>query len=263
MSPLIDDIQEELRREDFFNTLKKRLPWIIGAVAAVLMATAGYTFVQWRAEKNLVLYENLYEQALEKIEQKDDVGAEKLLQDVAKQCPGLEFLALMTLADMHKTNLIDMTEPPADSLSEKTEPRPSGDADPQTFLDARKKLASLDYRLLSRFSDAELSQFLSLCRLMLDAKQPWSYFGPSQLIRYHHGSKTDTVPVPLSAQDVTNSLNVFHANPMWVPLSKAISTIEYSKGSAEQSTSLKEWIQHSNTPMPLMTLMGLAQDFHR
>ncbi len=263
MSPLIDDIQEELRREDFFNTLKKRLPWMIGAVAAILMAAAGYTFVQWRAEKNLVVYEGVYEQALEKIAEKDELGAEKLLQDVAKQCPGLEFLAVMTLADMHKTKLIEMTETPADSLSEKAESRQSSNADPQTLLDARKKLASLDFRLLSQFSDAELCQFLSLCRLMLDAKQSWSYFGPSQLIRYHEAFQKNAVPVPLSDLDVTNSLKAFHTNPLWAPLSKAISTLEFSKGSAEQSTSLKEWLQHSNSLMPLMTLMGLAQDFHR
>ncbi len=263
MSPLIDDIQEELRREDFFNTLKKKLPWIIGAVTATLMAAAGYTLMQWRAEKNLVLYEKVYEQALEKIAQKDGLGAEKLLQEVAQQCPGLEFLALMTLADMHKAMLIQMTSHQTDSSSEKRESGRSGNADPQNVLDARKKLASWDYRLLSQFSDPQLGQFLSLCRLMLDTQQPWSYFGPSPLIRYHDASKKDTVPVSLSAQDVTNSLNVFNTNPLWSGLSMAISVLEFPKGSPQQTTALKEWIQRSKIRIPLITLMGLAKDLHR
>lgn len=262
MSPLIDDIQEELRREDFFNTLKKRLPWIIGAVAAILMGAAGYTLMQSRAEKNLVLYESVYEQALEKIAQKDGAAAEKLLQEVAEQCPGLEFLALMTLADMRKTMLIEMTAPQMDPSSEKTVER-SGHADPQKVLDARKNLASLDCDILSRFSDSELGQFLSLCRLMLDTQQPWSYFGPSPLIRYHDASKKDTVPVPLSAQDVTNSLNVFNTTPLWSELSMAVSALQCPKDSPEQHTALKEWGQRSKTRIPLMTLMGLTKDLHR
>ncbi len=262
MSPLIDDIQEELRREDFFNTLKKRLPWIIGAVAAILMGAAGYTLVQWRAEKNLVLYESIYEQALEKIEQKDALAAIKLLEDVAGQCPGLEFLALMTLGNMHKTMLLQMTGPQTDSSSEKAAER-SGNTDPQKVLDARKELALLDYRILSQFSDTELSQFLSLCRLMLDVQQPWSYFGPSPLIRYHDSSKKDTVPVPLSAQDITNILNVFNTIPLWSDLSMAVSALECPKDSPEQHTALKEWIQRSKIRIPLITLMGLTKDLHR
>jgi len=262
VSPLIDDIQEELRREDFFNTLKKRLPWFIGAVAAILMGAAGYTLMQSRAEKNLVLYESIYEQAMEKIEQKDAPAAIKLLQDVAGQCPGLEFLALMTLANIKKTMLIEMTAPQTDSSGEKVA-EPSGGADPQKVLDARKNLAETDWRILSRFSDSELLQFLSLCRLMLDVQQPWSYFGPSPLIRYHDSSKKDTVPVPLSAQDITNTLNVFNTIPLWSDLSMAVSALEYPKDSPEQHTVLKEWTQRSKIRIPLMTLLGLTKDLHR
>ncbi len=261
MSPLIDDIQEELRREDFFNTLKKRLPWIIGAVAAVLMGAAGYTFVQWRTEQNLVLYENVYEQALEKMAQKDGAAAEKLLQKVAEHCPGLKFLALMTLADMHKTMLIQMTDP-HDPSSEKTATG-SGTADPQKILQVRQNLASRDCDILNAFSDSELGQFLSLCRFMLDTQRPWPYFGLSPLIRYHDVSKKDTAPVPLSGQDVTNILNVLNAMPAWSDLSMAVSVLEYPKDSPEQHTALKEWIQRSKMRIPLVTLMGLAQDLHR
>jgi len=261
VSPLIDDIQEELRREDFFNTLKKRLPWIIGAIAVVLVGAAGYTLMQWRAEKNLVLYESVYEQALEKMAQRDDLGAEKLLQEVVEHCPGLEFLALMTLADMHKTKLIQTTSP-QDQSSEKTGNGSDMD-EPRKILDVRKNLASLDCEILSRFSDSELGQFLSLCRFMLDAQQPWSYFGPSPLIRYHDASKKDITPVPLSPQDVTNSLNVLNTIPVWSDLGMAVRVLEHSKDSPEQRTALKEWIQHSKTRIPLMTLMGLAVDLHR
>lgn len=256
MSPLIDDIQEELRREDFFNALKKQFPWIVGMVVLILMAAAGYTWMQWHKEKTLVHYEAVCDKALQKIAEKDDAGAEKLLQEVAEKCPGLEFYALMTLANLHKTHLIQMTEGPVKTGSQHA-------PDPQQTLETRKKLAVCDYQLFSIFPDSQFRHFLSLCRFMLDAQQAWSYFGPSPLGNYQEEKTGSMVPVPLSDQDVSNSLNLYSDIPAWSALSMAVKVISFPKDSPEQHKALKEWIRISKSRLPLLVAMGLAEDLHR
>ena len=253
----IDDIQEELRREDFFNHLKKGLPWIVGFILLILMTAAGYTLIQWQKEKTLIQYEAVYQEALEKIENKDPSRATKLLKQVAKQCSGLRFAAQMTWANIHQKNLVAMVE----NQSKKTESHPHDSFDPTVALEERKALASCDNQVLSVFSDPEFFQFLSLCRFMLDAQQSWSYFGPSPVAHHPNQWQDSSVPVPLSQEDVSNTLNLYTDAPAWSALGMAIKIVALPKGE-QQNKALKEWCKSFQSVIPLLTLMGLVEDFH-
>jgi hypothetical protein len=118
VAPLIDDIQEELRREDLVARFKKGLPWIFAAAVAILLAAAGYTAVKAMQEKNMVHYEALYDEVTEVIRKgvrKEDQGwVKNTLETVSKECSGLRFLALMTLADMEKSRIAHCAQAPVD-----------------------------------------------------------------------------------------------------------------------------------------------------
>lgn len=89
---MIDEIQDELRREDWLLKLKKSIPWIALLFVCVLMGTGGWIWYQARQERLLVQDEVVYQKALDLIQEKRYQEARDLLVRLEKS--PLHFLAL-------------------------------------------------------------------------------------------------------------------------------------------------------------------------
>jgi hypothetical protein len=242
MSLLIDDIQEELRREDLMQRFKKAFPWIVGLVVLILLFAASDTWVKGRREKQMVHYEFLYESAIECINNKDTVQAKTILADIAKNCKGMRFLALMTLADMEKNALLQGL-----SGNQAT---------------SRSDLIHVDAQLISWFADRQFHQFLSLCRLFLDAQYGQGYFGPLPLgVPKSLDKVMEKLKTAPSAIELDNAMAMYRSAPEWAPLSTAIDIMKLPKGPAQQEA-MRRWIElfqgllGPNGTIPLYALMG-------
>jgi hypothetical protein len=248
VSLIIDDIQEELRREDLMQRFKKAFPWIVSLFILILLCAAGYSWFKGRREQELVRYEHEYESALNSLSKKDVAGAKKTLEHIAKECKGLRFLALMTLADIKKNDLLL--------------------GNPRDHAIARSDLIHIDAQLCSFFPERQFHQFLSLCRLLLDAHCGIESAGPMPMA-VPKGfeailAKFKTKP---SVMELDNAMSMYRATPEWAPLSMAVDIMKLSKGPAQQQA-MQRWIGlfekllGSRGTLPLYALMGSVVDVH-
>ncbi len=105
MAKVIDDISEEIRREDLFNKAKKALPFVGGLCILILIGSAFYAWRNHAYEKQLARDEKIYQQALVHIETKEFDKAQSLLDSLTTS-PGLHFLARMQKARIEKTDFL-------------------------------------------------------------------------------------------------------------------------------------------------------------
>ena len=239
MPLLIDDIQEELRREDLHNRFKKALPWLGGLVVLILIVTAGYSMHQSSHEKKLMQYEDLYGLAIQNMGKKDWENAKTQLEMVAKDCAGLRFLALSTLSKMHQ-----------DGLLQKAGSLPTAQ---------RSQLLRHDSEILTHYPNMEFQQFLAINRLFLDAQLKKGYFGPAPVgMMAAHTSQEAT---PLSKDDLSNAFAVYQSSTVWNAVAIAIPIMSMTRG-IDQESAMQQWVQAFRMrfgtayTLPLYSLMG-------
>ena len=105
MVKMVDDISEELRREDFFNKVKKALPFAGSLCVLVLIGSAFYAWRTHAQEKQLERDEQTYQQALLHIEKSEFDRAQSLL-DALRSSRGMQFLARMEKAKIEKRDFV-------------------------------------------------------------------------------------------------------------------------------------------------------------
>ena len=240
MPLLIDDIQEELRREDLQNRFKKALPWLGGLIVLILVLTAGYSMQKSRHQKHLIRYEALYAEAVENMGKKNWGNAKNQLETIAKNCTGLRFLALSTLSKMQQ-----------DGLLKKAGSMPAAQ---------RSDLLNHDAEILGNYANLEFRQFLGLNRLFLDAQLKKGYFGPSPLGMVSPHSTSE--PQPLSKDDLSNMFALYQGSTVWSTVAMAIPIMSMSRG-IEQASAMQKWVQAfgmrfgPSYTIPLYSVMGL------
>jgi hypothetical protein len=105
MVKIVDEISQELKREDFFNKVRQALPFIGGACILVLLGSAFYAWRAHAKEKQLERDERTYEQALVHIEKNEFDQAQPLL-DTLCSSRGMGVLARMDKARIEKKDFL-------------------------------------------------------------------------------------------------------------------------------------------------------------
>ena len=114
-----DEIQEEIEQENFFEKVRKWIPFFFGFAVLALLITGGYLWYDYAQRKRLHEYERLYHTALGALAKKDfSVAREKLnnlatiqtypllslfrklIFDQADVSEGYRFLAMLQLAKL-------------------------------------------------------------------------------------------------------------------------------------------------------------------
>jgi hypothetical protein len=105
MVKVVDEISQELKREDFFNKVRQALPFVGGACILVLLGSAVYAWRAHAKEKQLERDERTYAQALVHIE-KNEFGQAHSLLDTLCSSRGMGFLARMEKARIEKKDFL-------------------------------------------------------------------------------------------------------------------------------------------------------------
>lgn len=105
MVKIVDEISAELQQEDFFNKVKKALPFIGGLCVLILIGSAVYAWRMHAQEKQLERDEQTYHQALLHIEKSEFNQAHRLL-DTLQSSKGMKFLARMEKAKIEKRDFV-------------------------------------------------------------------------------------------------------------------------------------------------------------
>lgn len=95
MTKLIDEIQEEIKREDFFNKLRKYLPLLVAAAISVVSAAGIYTWWRHSYENQLFLDESLYNHGVESLANADFPKARKIFDKLIANSKALRFVSFL------------------------------------------------------------------------------------------------------------------------------------------------------------------------
>lgn len=98
MVKVVDEIYEEIKREDFFNRLKKFLPFIGLGIVAILTAAGVYSWYIHHKDTVLQRQEQLYVQALENMSKGYLDQASRQLDELVRSSSDLRSLAMMQKA---------------------------------------------------------------------------------------------------------------------------------------------------------------------
>ena len=112
MSKMMDEIYEEIQREDLFRKGKKYLPFILVSIFMILGGAIGYTWLENRRERELILDEKIYQEALLRLEKKELSRADSLLDSLCQprgrwgRCSSMKGLALLQKIKVHQADFL-------------------------------------------------------------------------------------------------------------------------------------------------------------
>lgn len=196
--PLLDEIHEELKREDRIRRLKQWLPGMVAIALITLGAAAGYSWHHHNQEKWRVRHERYYAQAITSMNKGESDKARAMLRQLVSESPALRMLALSTLAKMDMKICLDKNKAPSSTITQ-----------------ARTMLAQTMHLAISSTTSKAYREWVAFMGLMLDAATNRPYRGPvtiaSTPLSIESWQKTpkDNVYPPLSKADILNVKGVY------------------------------------------------------
>ena len=101
MTDLFDEVEEELRSERYATLFRRAAPWVIGLLAAVLLAFVGYYGFKTYQDHNTAKASAEEQKGIEALSQNDQTGAFAHFEAVVKDgVPAYRSLALMNEAGL-------------------------------------------------------------------------------------------------------------------------------------------------------------------
>lgn len=87
MVDVFDEVEEELRQERYKAIARQWGPWVGGAAAAIVIAVAGYQFMEWRSTSSAAIASDQYMDAAAALEEGDLAGADAQFAALAENGP--------------------------------------------------------------------------------------------------------------------------------------------------------------------------------
>ncbi len=100
MVDLFEEVEDELRNEQYKKLALKLAPWVVGGlIAGVLVAAAAYGYIRYQ-EATIAKAAGAYASALDTLMKGDQQGADKQLDAIPGSSKGYKTLALMLQASL-------------------------------------------------------------------------------------------------------------------------------------------------------------------
>jgi hypothetical protein len=253
--PLLDDIQEELKREDRIRLFKKWLPAIMGAALLVLGAAGVYSWHRRTQETTRVRYENYYTQATEALTKGQKDKARAMMTHLVKEAPALRLLALSQLARMdiqqcapsallvrHAQGVADQENRQEEGRQEEGRQEEGG----SKIASSRSMLARHHQLAMTLTPSKAYREWIGLMSMMVDAVTSQPFYGPQPLVTVPlsldawASSQPSSLPKSLSKADLTNLQGVYDTET-WSLLWKIIHAEHTMARHAGNSQSIWSW----------------------